>query len=207
MKDYLRCIKAVDDSVAKLTEFLDQNGLAQNTVVIYSSDQGFYNGEHGWFDKRWIYEESLHMPLIVRWPGVVKPGTRIDAFAQNVDYAPTFAEIAGAKTPPNLHGRSLVPLLKGNPPPADWRDRVYYHFYDDSEHAVPKHFGMRTDRFTIARFYTLDEWELYDLEKDPQQMHSVANDPAYAAKFSDLKRELEQLKNGFGDRSDQPKKP
>ena len=205
MKDYLRCVKAVDDSAAKLTEFLEQNGLAQNTIVIYSSDQGFYTGEHGWFDKRWIYEESLHMPLIVKWPGVVKPGTKIDAFAQNIDFAPTFTDMTGAATPEKLHGRSLVPLLKGTTPP-DWRDRVYYHFYDDSEHAVAKHFGMRTQQFTIADFYTLGEWELYDLQKDPQQMHSVANDPDYAGKFNQLKQELQTLKTQFGDTSDQAKK-
>ena len=126
MKDYLRCIKAVDDGVGRIVEYLKAEGIEDNTVVIYASDQGFYNGEHGWFDKRWIYEESIHMPLIVRWPGVVKPGSRFTPMVQNIDYAETFVDIAGAKLPAGLHGRSLVPILRGQSP-ADWRQSVYDH--------------------------------------------------------------------------------
>jgi len=200
MKDYLRCIKAVDDSVGQLLDYLKAEGLEQNTIVIYASDQGFYNGEHGWFDKRWIYEESIHMPLIVRWPGVVAPGTRFAQLVQNIDYAPTFVEIAGGKAPEGLHGRSLAPILRGQTP-ADWRKSVYYHYYDPG-HGVQKHYGLRTDRYTLAYFYPVNEWELYDLEKDPQQMRSVHADPAYASTLAGLKTELERLRREFKDDSD-----
>ena len=197
MKDYLRCVKGVDDSVGRLTEYLKAEGLDENTVVIYASDQGFYNGEHGWFDKRWIYEESLHMPLVMRWPGVVKPGSRPAPMVQNIDYGPTFTEIAGGKVPEGLHGRSFVPVLRGETP-ADWRRSVYYHYYDPG-HGVPKHYGVRTERYTLVHFYTSDEWELFDREKDPQQMRSVYADPAYAATVKELKTELERLRTHFGD--------
>ncbi len=202
MKDYLRCIKGVDDSLGRLMEELKAEGLEKDTVVIYASDQGFYNGEHGWFDKRWIYEESIHMPLIVSWPGVVKPGTRFTPMVQNIDYASTFVEIAGGHTPDGLHGRSLVPILRGQTP-TDWRHSVYYHYYDP-DHGVPRHYGIRTERYTLVHFYVTDEWELYDLKKDPQQMRSVYSDPSYAATVDRLKAELNRLKTGFKDTSDQP---
>ena len=202
MKDYLRCIKAVDDSLGRLVDYLKEEGLDQNTVVIYASDQGFFNGEHGWFDKRWIYEESIHMPLIVRWPGVVKPRTHFTPLVQNIDYASTFVELAGGKSPEGLHGRSLVPILRGQTP-ANWRTSLYYHYYD-SGHGVPKHYGVRTDRYTLAHFYQTDEWELYDLKKDPQQMRSVYGEPAYAKTVTGLKSELARLRAEFNDTSDQP---
>lgn len=197
MKDYLRCVKGVDDSVGRLTEYLKSAGLDGNTVVIYASDQGFYNGEHGWFDKRWIYEESVHMPLVVRWPGVVQPGSRPTAMVQNIDYGPTFAEIAGGKIPDGLHGRSIVPILHGQMP-ADWRKSIYYHYYDGG-HGVAKHYGVRTDRYTLVHFYTSGEWELFDREKDPKQLRSVYSDPAYAATVAELKAELERLRIRFQD--------
>ena len=202
MKDYLRCIKAVDDSVGRLTAYLKAEGLDENTLVIYASDQGFYNGEHGWFDKRWIYEESIHMPFIVCWPGVVRPGSRPTPMVQNIDYAPTFTEIAGGKIPDGLHGRSLVPILRGETP-ADWRQSVYYHYYD-AGHGVAKHYGVRTGRYTLVHFYKSDEWELFDLEKDPQEMRSVYGDPAYAATVTELKAELERLRVRFGDNTTSP---
>ena len=197
MKDYLRCIKAVDDGVGRLTQYLTAAGLESNTVVIYASDQGFYNGEHGWFDKRWIYEESVHMPLIVRWPGVVKAGSRPTAMVQNIDYAPTFVEIAGGRIPDGLHGRSMARVLRGQTP-ADWRKSIYYHYYD-AGHGVAKHYGIRTERYTLAHFYTSDEWELFDLEKDPRQLRSVYADPAYATTVVELKAELEKLRTHFKD--------
>jgi arylsulfatase A-like enzyme len=197
MKDYLRCVKAVDDSVGRLVECLKQEGLDTNTVVIYSADQSFFNGEHGWFDKRWIYEESITMPLIVRWPGVVKPGTRIPQLVQNIDYAPTFMEIAGSRAPASVQGRSLVPLLRGELP-ADWRHSVYYHYYDPG-HGVQKHYGIRTERYTLANFYPVNEWELFDLEKDPLELHSVYDDPAYAKTLAELKTELVRLRTLFQD--------
>jgi arylsulfatase A-like enzyme len=192
MKDYLRCIKAVDDSVGRICDYLKAEGLEDNTIVIYAADQGFFNGEHGWFDKRWIYEESIHMPLIVRWPGVVKPGSRPTALVQNIDYAETFVDIAGGKLPGGLHGRSLVPILKGETP-ADWRKSLYYHYYDPG-HSVTQHFGVRTDRYTLVNFYPVKEWELYDNKKDPLQLHSVYSDPAYAKTVTELKAELERLR-------------
>ena len=202
MKDYLRCIKAVDDSVGRLTAYLKAEGLDDSTVVIYASDQGFYNGEHGWFDKRWIYEESVHMPLIMCWPGVVKPASRPTPMVQNIDYAPTFTEIAGGKIPDGLHGRSFVPILRGETP-ADWRQSLYYHYYD-AGHGVAKHYGVRTPRYTLVHFYKSDEWELFDLEKDPQEMRSVYGDPAYAATVTELKAELERLRVRFGDNTTSP---
>ena len=197
MKDYLRCIKAVDDSLGRVVEYLKAEGLEKNTVVIYASDQGFYNGEHGWFDKRWIYEESLHMPLIVQWPGVVKPGSRFTPLVQNIDYAPTFVEMAGAKAPEGLHGRSLVPIMRGETP-ADWRTSLYYHYYDPG-HGVAPHYGLHTDRYTLAHFYRTNEWELFDLKKDPQQMRSVYDDAAYAKTVTELKAELTRLRTEFKD--------
>lgn len=178
MKDYLRCVKGVDDSVGQVLEELKAEGIENNTVVVYSADQGFYNGEHGWFDKRWIYEESLHMPFIIRWPGVVKPGTRFQEFIQNIDYAPTFVDIAGGKAPEGLHGRSLVPVLQGQTPD-DWRKSVYYHYYEyPGVPGVAKHYGVRTAQYTLVYFYQTDEWELYDLKKDPEQLHSAYSNPA-----------------------------
>ena len=201
LKDYLRCIKAVDDSVGAIDAYLKEQGLTDNTVLIYSSDQGFYMGEHGWFDKRWIYEESLHMPLILRWPGVVNPGSRFKQLVQNIDYASTFCEITGAKAADNLHGRSFVPILRGETPD-QWRKSVYYHYYDRG-HGVARHYGMRDHRYTLAHFYETDEWELFDLEKDPKQLKSVYSDPAYAESLAGLKEELARLKSDFKDESDQ----
>ncbi len=195
VKDYLRCVKAVDDSVGRVLDYLKAEGLEENTVVVYASDQGFYMGEHGWFDKRWIYEESLHMPLIIRWPGVVKPGSRPTPLVQNIDYAATFVEIVGGKIPDGLHGRSLVPILRGETP-ADWRKSLYYHYYDPG-HGVMKHYGVRTDRYTLAHFYPVKEWELYDLEKDPQQLRSLHAESAYASTLTGLQAELERLRQRY----------
>jgi len=198
MKDYLRCIKGVDDSVGKILEELKAEGILDNTVVIYSSDQGFYNGEHGWFDKRWIYEESLHMPYIIRWPGVVKPGSRFTPFIQNIDYASTFVDMAGGVIPEGLQGQSMVPVMKGETP-SDWRKTIYYHYYDPGSHNVPKHYGVRTERFTLVFFYNSNEWELFDLQKDPKQLRSVYDDPAYAHEVVELKAELARLRKLYRD--------
>ncbi len=197
LKDYLRCVKAVDDSVGRVVAALEAEGLAEHTVVIYSSDQGFYMGEHGWFDKRWIYEESVHMPFLIAWPGVVAPGTRFDAMIQNIDYAATFVEIAGGRVPAGLHGRSFVPVLRGRTP-ADWRQSIYYHYYDPG-HGVAKHYGVRTARFTLAHFYATNEWELFDHQQDPRQLRSVFADPAYAGTVAALKAELARLRTRYGD--------
>jgi arylsulfatase A-like enzyme len=156
-------------------------------------------GEHGWFDKRWIYEESLHMPFIIRWPGVVKAGTRFAPFIQNIDYAPTFADMAGCKIPEGLHGRSIVPILRGETP-ADWRKSVYYHYYDkNGAHNVANHYGVRTERYTLANYLATEEWELFDNEKDPAQLRSVYADPAYAGTVTELKSELTRLRALYQD--------
>lgn len=197
IKDYLRCVAAVDDNIGRVLAYLDETCLADNTVVIYSSDQGFYLGEHGWFDKRWMYEESLHTPLMVRWPGVVKPGSSNSDMVSNLDFAETVLDIAGVAIPSDMQGRSLRPLLTGKTP-GDWRKTFYYHYYEfPGPHSVARHYGVRTDRFKLIYFYNLKEWELYDLEKDPRELESLYASPAYATVVSDLKSELERLRERF----------
>ena len=193
MKDYLRCISSVDDSMGQVLEYLDKAGLADNTIVIYSSDQGFYLGEHGWFDKRFMYEESFRMPFLIRWPGVVKPGKRNNDLVQNLDFAETFLDVAGAAIPADMQGRSIKPLLMGKTP-SDWRSSLYYHYYEFGAHNVYPHEGVATQRYKLMHFYTLDEWEFYDLKKDPHEMHSQYDNPAYQSKITELKTELERLK-------------
>jgi arylsulfatase A-like enzyme len=199
IKDYLRCIASVDDNIGRMLDYLDESGLADNTVVIYSSDQGFYLGDHGWYDKRWMYEESLRMPLIVRWPGVTKPGSTDAHLAQNLDFAETFLEIAGVEPPADMQGRSLTPLLKGEPP-ADWRKSIYYHYWEfPAVHMVNRHYGVRTDRYKLICYYELDEWELFDLDQDPDELKSVYDDPAYAGTIEELKAELRHLQKHYRD--------
>jgi len=194
IKDYLRCIASVDDNLGRVLEYLDQSGLAENTVVIYNSDQGFYLGDHGWFDKRWMYEESLRMPLLVRWPGVVRPGSQNRDLVQNLDFAETFLDIAGAAIPADMQGRSLVPLLKGNTP-KDWRKSIYYHYYEfPGWHDVRRHCGVRTDRYKLIHYYNIGEWELFDLEKDPDELRSVYGQAAYAEVVRELVAELARLR-------------
>jgi len=197
IKDYLRCIASVDDNVGRVLKYLDDAGLRENTVVIYSSDQGFFLGEHGWFDKRFMYEEAYQMPFVVRWPGVVKPGSVNKDLVSNVDFAATFLEMAEAETPDDLQGKSLVPLMKGETP-EDWRKSHYYQYYEfaadrPTVHSVRRHRGVRTERYKLIHFYNLEEWELYDLEQDPHEMQSVYDDPAYAKIRQELTTELERL--------------
>jgi len=214
IKDYLRCIASVDDNVGRVLDYLDKSGLAKNTVVVYSSDQGFYLGDHGWFDKRFMYEESYRMPFVVRWPGTVKPGTVNTDLVSNLDFAETFLDIAGAKIPGDMQGRSLVPLLEGETPD-DWRTGLYYHYYEffpnrRAAHMVRRHNGVRTKRYKLIHFYNLGEWELYDLEKDPREMKSVYNDPAYAEVVKRLKGELDRLQKKYkvpDDTGSVPKNP
>jgi arylsulfatase A-like enzyme len=202
IKNYLRCIKGVDESVGRLTDYLEESGLDKNTIVIYSSDQGFYLGDHGWYDKRWMYEESLKMPFIVKWPGVTPPDSKCDAMVQNLDYAETFLQVAGAAIPGDMQGRSLVPLLKGQEP-ANWRDAIYYHYYEyPSVHMVARHYGIRTERFKLFRFYQFDEWEFYDLETDPEELTNEYNNPAYADQIATLKKDLDNIREHYRDESD-----
>jgi len=206
-KNYLRCVKGVDESVGTLMETLEDLGLSDNTVVIYSSDQGFYVGDHGWYDKRWMYDESMKMPLVVKWPGGTQAGTSNDDLVQNLDYAETFLEMAGADIPDDMQGTSLVPLLKGQTPD-DWRKSVYYHYYEyPSVHMVPRHYGVRTERFKLMHFYQFDEWEFYDLEEDPDELQNLYGDPRYAGQVKDTKVELERLRELYADDSDVTVKP
>jgi arylsulfatase A-like enzyme len=196
MHDYLGCIKAVDESVGRLLKFLDDEKLADNTIVVYSSDQGFYLGEHGWFDKRWIFEESLRTPLLARWPGMTKPASTCDALVSNVDFAQTFLEIAGAAAPAGMQGQSLVSLLQGKAPD-DWRKSFYYHYYEyPRPHHVRPHYGVVTDRYKLVHFYgpDTDYWELFDRQSDPQELTSVYDDPAHAAARKELEVELARLR-------------
>jgi arylsulfatase A-like enzyme len=197
MHDYLGCIKAVDESVGKLLDYLNKEGLADNTILVYASDQGFYLGEHGWFDKRWIFEESLRTPLLVRWPGVTKPGTTNTDIVSNLDFAPTFLEAAGVKVPKDVQGRSLVPVLKGQTP-ADWRKSFYYHYYEyPGPHSVHRHYGVVTDRYKLVRFYEpkVNEWELFDLKTDPRELKSVYGKAEYADVQKQLHAELDRLRS------------
>lgn len=195
MRNYLGTVKAVDESVGRVLKYLDDNNLADNTIVIYSSDQGFYLGEHGWYDKRWMFEESLRMPFLIRWPGVVKPGSKPEELIQNIDYAPTFLEAAGLAVPEQIQGRSLLPILAGKP--GNWRQSIYYAYYELGEHAVPQHFGVRTHTHKLIYFPGTDEWNLFDLVRDPQEMRSVHDDPDYRQVRSDLTAEFTRLRKQY----------
>jgi len=197
IKDYLRCIASVDDNIGRVLKYLSASGLAKNTVVIYSSDQGFYLGEHGWFDKRFMYEESYSTPLIVRWPGVTRPGSVNNDLVSNLDFAQTFLDIAGVEQPKDMQGLSLKPLLQSKTP-ANWRKSLYYHYYEyPAVHSVRRHEGVMTGRYKLMHFYDLKEWELYDLETDPREMKSAYSDPKYAAKVAELKAELQRLRKVY----------
>ena len=207
MQDYLGSISSVDDNVGRLLDYLDETGLAENTIVIYTSDQGFYLGEHGWFDKRFVYDESFKTPLLVRWPNVVKPGSVENEMVQNLDFAQTMLEAVGIKPPKDMQGESLIPLLKGDK--SDWtRDAVYYHYYEyPSVHMVKRHYGIVNKEFKLVHFYyDVDEWELYDRKKDPREMNNVFNDPAYAATVIKLKKELKDMRKLYKDSPEQDQK-
>jgi arylsulfatase A-like enzyme len=196
MHDYLGCIKAVDENVGRVLKYLDDEGLAKDTLVVYSSDQGFYLGEHGWFDKRWIFEESLRTALLIRWPGVTKPGSVNNAIVSILDLPETFLETAGQAVPAEMQGRSLVPLLRGQTP-ADWRKSLYYHYYEHpGPHNVYRHYGVVTPRYKLVYFYEPDAnyWELFDLQKDPKEMRSVYGQSEYAAVQRELHGELTRLR-------------
>lgn len=197
LKDYLRCIKSVDDSVGELNDLLESTGMAENTVFIYSSDQGFYLGEHGWFDKRFMFDESYRTPLLVRWPGQVKPGSTNSDLVSNLDFAQTFLDIAGVESPAEMQGASLVPILKGKKP-SDWRTSHYYHYYEyPGWHMVHRHEGVYDGRHKLMNFYDLEEWELYDLETDPREMKNQIENPEYAETVARLKSELSNLREQY----------
>ena len=198
IKDYLAVIQSMDEGIAKILKHLDDSGLAENTLVIYSSDQGFYLGEHGWYDKRWMFEESLMMPFVVRWPGKIKPGSVSNAIIQNIDYAPTFLELAGAKIPESMQGKSLVPIFKAaGEKPKGWRDSIYYRYSGERTHNVAAHDGVRTADHKIFWVPKTKEYQLFDMKKDPQEMKSVHNDPAYAVVFNEMKQELDSARKKY----------
>ncbi|MFM1877242.1 MAG: hypothetical protein RLZZ241_108 [Bacteroidota bacterium] len=200
MRDYLACISGVDKGVGKVLDYLKANGLDENTIIIYTSDQGFYLGEHGWFDKRWMYKESLQTPLLVKWPGMIAPGSVNTDLVSNLDFAETFLDLAGTEIPTDMQGKSIVPILTGNTP-TDWRTAHYYHYYEHpSEHDVRRHYGVTTARYKLIHFYyDMDVWELYDLEKDPNEMQNIYGNPAYAAVQQELHKELEALRVKYED--------
>ena len=198
MHDYCRVIHSVDRNIGRVLDYLEQQGLLENTLIVYTSDQGFYMGEHGWFDKRFMYEESFRTPLLMRLPG----GKRgdIPQLVQNIDYAPTFLELAGVAVPSDIQGESLLPLLKGEEP-QDWRDALYYHYYEyPAEHAVKKHYGVRDDRYKLIHFYDdIDQWELYDLQADPKEMHNLYGQKDYEAVTQRMMAKLKELQRQYDD--------
>ncbi len=209
MRDYAKVVHALDREVGRLLDYLDEAGMSENTLIVYTSDQGFYMGEHGWFDKRMAYEESLSTPLIMSLPEGYDRRGDITEMVQNIDYAPTFLEMAGAEVPADIQGESLVPLLRGSRANADerhrrshWRDAIYYHYYEyPAEHAVRRHYAIRTDRYKLIHFYghDIDHWELYDLQTDPHELHNLYGQPTHAALQADMHRRLEALQLRYDD--------
>jgi arylsulfatase A-like enzyme len=199
MQDYLATVQSADDGVGRVLEFLDRAGLAPNTIVFYTSDQGFFLGDHGLFDKRFMYEESLRMPFLVRWPAAIKPGTRSDAIALNVDFAPTFLAAAGLSVPADMQGRSLLPVLTGRTP-ADWRTSMYYRYYHDpGDHNTRAHYGVRTQTHKLIHFWNVDQWELFDLKNDPFELHNLYGQPGQNQLTATLKAELTRVQRAVRD--------
>lgn len=197
MRDYLAVVRSVDDNVGRVLDYLDQHQLTENTLVVYCSDQGFYLGEHGWFDKRFMYEESFRTPLLMRWPKFIKAGSVNNELVSNLDFAQTFLEMADVKAPPVMQGLSLLPVMKGETP-KNWRKSLYYHYYDyPAHHSVKKHEGVANKQFKLIHFYTINEWELYDLKKDPNEMKSEYANPAYSTVVKTMKNELAKLKRQY----------
>ena len=200
MKKYLRCVKGVDDNVGRILDYLDESGLAKNTIVMYTGDQGFFLGEHGLYDKRIMYEEALRMPLLVRWPARIKPGSTSEGMILNVDFAPTIMNAAGIRPDSDMQGRSFVQLLMGKTP-SDWRKSMYYRYYYSHFETEP-HYGIRTHTHKLIYFNRIDQWELYDLVKDPHEMNNIYNDPKYENLIKELKKELKRLQMELGDDPD-----
>jgi arylsulfatase A-like enzyme len=199
MQDYLGSIASVDEGVGEVLDFLKKNNLEENTIVVYTSDQGFYLGEHGWFDKRFIFDESFKTPLLVKWPGVIKAGSKNTQMVQNLDFAQTFLEAAGIKSPSDMQGESLIPIFKGQG--KNFRDAAYYHYYEyPSVHMVKRHYGIVTEKYKLVHFYyDIDEWELYDRVNDKSEMKNVYNDPKYAKVKAELHKKLAALRVKYKD--------
>ncbi len=200
MQDYLATISSVDDNVGRVLDYLEETGLDDNTIVVYTSDQGFYLGEHGWFDKRFIYDESFKTPLMIKWPNKINPGITNDEMVQNLDFAQTFLEAAMIDVPVDMQGESLMPLLLSEND--KWtREEVYYHYYEyPSVHMAKRHYGIVTKEFKLVRFYyDVEEWELYDRLNDPNEMNNVYDDPAYVDVVNDLTERLANLRVKYKD--------
>ncbi|MBO9620608.1 MAG: sulfatase [Niabella sp.] len=199
MRDYLATAASLDRNIGKVLDYLDKNDLSKNTIVIYLSDQGFYMGEHGWFDKRWMYEESFRTPMLMRYPGVIKPGTKINDFIMNLDLAPTLLDAGKAAIPASMQGQSFLPLLKHQH--YSPREAMYYHYYENGEHSVSPHFGIKTTRYKLIRFYKrVEGWELFDLEKDPHELKNIYNTPRGQQLSKTLKKQLDGLIEKYQDK-------
>lgn len=201
MHDYAATIKSLDENIGRVLDYLEKNNMMENTIIVYTSDQGFYMGEHGWFDKRFMYEESFSTPLIMQLPSRFKQHGDIPQLVQNIDFAPTMLAVAGAETPSDIQGVSLLPLLENEKAPKDWRKSLYYHYYEfPAEHMVKRHFGVRTDRYKLIHFYNdIDEWELFDLQTDPHEMNNLYGKAGYENVTKELKTELKKLQEQYDD--------
>jgi len=202
MRDYLATVLAVDDNIGRLLDYLEKTGELDNTIIVYTSDQGFFLGEHGWFDKRFMYEECQRMPVVIRFPKSIKAGSTSSALAMNVDFAPTFLDYGGVEIPADIQGRSLRPVLDNEgKTPADWRDAVYYHYYEyPAEHSVKRHYGIRTNDYKLIHFYNdTDEWEMYDVKNDPREMNNIFGKSEYAEKQAELMQILADTQKQYGD--------
>lgn len=203
LQDYLACIAGVDKSVGSILDYLKETGLDKNTLVIYASDQGFYLGEHGWFDKRFMFEQSYRTPLLAQWPGMISPGSVNNDMVSNIDLAETFLDAAGLEIPGDMQGRSMVPILKGTTP-QDWRKEHYYHYYEyPGYHMVKRHYGISTERYKLIHYYfDIDEWELFDIQSDPDELRNQYNNPVYASVRNELHIRLQKLMTSFKDSED-----
>ena len=202
MRDYLATVLAVDENIGRLLNYLEKIGELDNTIIVYTSDQGFFLGEHGWFDKRFMYEECQRMPLIIRYPKAIKVGSTSNAISMNVDFAPTFLDFAGVEVPSDIQGASLKPVLENEgKTPADWRKAAYYHYYEyPAEHSVKRHYGIRTQDFKLIHFYNdIDEWEMYDMKADPREMNNIFGKAEYAKKQKELMQLLEETQKQYKD--------
>jgi arylsulfatase A-like enzyme len=199
MQDYLACVASVDENIGRLLDYLDKNGLSSNTAIMYTGDQGMYLGENGWFDKRWMYDVSMQAPFLLRWPGHVKPGSRSSEMTQTIDYAPSILDIAGIKTPSYMQGISFIPAVTGKQKKLP-RQNLYYHFYEyKADHTVLPHLGIRGERYKLIYFYTVNEWELYDLKSDPSEQKNLINSASYQQTFLQMKKDLLRLRNEYDD--------
>jgi arylsulfatase A-like enzyme len=202
MRDYLATVMSVDENIGRVLDHLEKIGELDNTIIVYTSDQGFFLGEHGWFDKRFMYEECQRMPFIVRYPKSIKAGSVTSAISMNIDFGPTFLDYAGVEVPADMQGRSLRPVLDAEGKvPADWREAAYYHFYEyPAEHSVKRHYGIRTADCKLIHFYNdVDQWEMYDMNADPKELNNIYDDPAYASKRAEMHALLEKVQKEYAD--------